>query len=285
MIPDPNPSGKTAWQRVTSSHPCPICNKPDYCSISTDGRLGACRRVEVGAWKSKIDKAGTPVYLHRLDDSTTPFAPPPLRAGEAEPDRADAATLDLVYSALLATMPLPTAHREALRRRGLIDAEIDARGYGSLPIRGRASVAAHLRERFADVVLRVPGIVTRECEGRRRGQVGTVVATNTHLASRKMTRRHRKLVHCGPMTLIGTALNGFDFQRKGCAMNTANRQPIQIRGPYNAATDRSNSRSSQARLGSDSRREHAHYRRGLRWHHLLGPSQVDPTRPARCSGR
>jgi hypothetical protein len=43
-----------------------MCGKPDWCSLSADGTLAACRRVEQGAWRSKTDKSGTPVYLHRL---------------------------------------------------------------------------------------------------------------------------------------------------------------------------------------------------------------------------
>ncbi len=127
--------------------------------------LAACRRVAAGAWKSKTDKSGTDYHLHRLDGSTPPPPAPPPTA--APPDRADADTLHRVYSALLAALPLSAAHREALRRRGLADAEIDGRGYGTLPIRGRAHIAADLRQRFGDAVLRVPGIVTRERDGRR----------------------------------------------------------------------------------------------------------------------
>lgn len=91
---------------------------------------------------------------------------PPTPAGTGQ-DRADADTLHAVYSALLAAMPLSAAHREALRGRGPSDAEIDARGYGTLPIRGRSRVAAGLRERWGDAVLRVPGVVTLERDGRR----------------------------------------------------------------------------------------------------------------------
>jgi hypothetical protein len=69
--------------------------------------------------------------------------------------------------ALLGALPLSAAHREALRCRGLNCAEIDGRGYGTLPIPGRARVAVELRQRFGDAVVRVPGIVTRERDGRR----------------------------------------------------------------------------------------------------------------------
>src|SRR5262249_45476817 len=152
-------------------------NKPDFCGISGDGRLAACRRVEAGAWRTKIDKAGAPVYLHRLDGATRPpsAGPPPAGTG---PDRADPDILDRVYRAL-AALRLSAAHRETLRGRGLPETEIAARGYGTLPIGGRGKLASDLRERFGDAVLRVPGIVTRERDGRRylsiAGAAGLVV--------------------------------------------------------------------------------------------------------------
>jgi hypothetical protein len=155
------------WRRVNKSTPCPVCKHPDWCAISTDGALAACRRIEAGGWRSKTDRAGVPIYLHRLDGAAgTPPVPPPSPEGPA-PDRADADTLHAVYSALLVALPLADRHREALRFRGLTDEEIDRRGYGSLPVQGRARLAGVLRERWPDAVLRVPGIVTRERDGRR----------------------------------------------------------------------------------------------------------------------
>jgi hypothetical protein len=37
------------WRHVTPAHPCPVCGRPDWCSLSADGTLAACRRVEAGA--------------------------------------------------------------------------------------------------------------------------------------------------------------------------------------------------------------------------------------------
>jgi hypothetical protein len=147
---------------VSAAHPCPICARGHWCSISTDGRLAACRRVEAGAWRTKIDKAGAPVYLHRLDGTSAPPPAPPPPPGGPGPERADADTLHQIYGALLAALPLSTAHRDNLRRRMLRDAEIDQRGYGTLPVRGRAAVARGLQDRFGDVVLRVPGVIVRD---------------------------------------------------------------------------------------------------------------------------
>src|SRR5262249_6498196 len=85
------------WLSVKKDRPCPICKKPDFCSISADGGVIACRRVESGAFKSKTDKAGVPFYLHRRDGSSPPpDTAPPFAAGESSRDRADLDTLHAV---------------------------------------------------------------------------------------------------------------------------------------------------------------------------------------------
>src|SRR6516164_9771720 len=139
------------WQRVSAKYPCPICGKPKWCSVSADGRLAACRRIEQGAYRTRQDKDGALYYLHRLTGTESPAAPPPLSAGPG-PARADPDTLHAVYLALLARLSLSAAHRANLQRRGLPDAEIDTRGYRTLPMQGRAQLAGELRERFGDRV-------------------------------------------------------------------------------------------------------------------------------------
>ena len=34
------------WHNVTKREPCPICHKPDWCTVSNDGMMCVCRRVE-----------------------------------------------------------------------------------------------------------------------------------------------------------------------------------------------------------------------------------------------
>src|SRR5689334_20739084 len=50
----------TAWRRVCRAHPCPVCGRPDWCVVSTDGGVAICPRVE----SSK--RAGDAGWLHRL---------------------------------------------------------------------------------------------------------------------------------------------------------------------------------------------------------------------------
>ncbi len=154
-------TGRRPWVRVSGAHPCPICEHSDWCRVTPDGRRAACMRVEEGSYSSKAGKDGSTTYLHRLDGSAKPPPAPPPSCG-TKPERADAATLNAIYEAMLAALPLIIAHREALQRRGLKDEESDRRGYGSLPRQGRHRVARDLHERFGDVVQRVPGVYTKQ---------------------------------------------------------------------------------------------------------------------------
>ena len=59
------------WIRVSRETPCPICAKPDNCSVSQDGQTVWCGRVSEGAIRE--NQGGQ--YLHRL---TSPRALPPV---------------------------------------------------------------------------------------------------------------------------------------------------------------------------------------------------------------
>jgi 5S rRNA maturation endonuclease (ribonuclease M5) len=53
------------WKRVTARRPCPICDKPDWCTISDDGTLACCMRA-------KSDHvAGNGGYIHPLTSSVS----------------------------------------------------------------------------------------------------------------------------------------------------------------------------------------------------------------------
>lgn len=51
--------------RVNKLHPCPVCQKPDWCMYSEDGQVAICARVSEGS-KRKCGDAG---YLHLLANS------------------------------------------------------------------------------------------------------------------------------------------------------------------------------------------------------------------------
>jgi hypothetical protein len=159
------------WQTVSQRHPCPICEKADWCSVRTDGTWAICRRVDTGAGLHKVDKAGAEYWLYPLDGHT------PSRQSiielSSQPGReriecADPATLDHVYRAVLTALPLSPTHRQALRQRGLADSEIIRRQYRTLPRAGRVALAKRIVVWWgADVCAQVPGFYLAERDGRR----------------------------------------------------------------------------------------------------------------------
>ena len=48
--------------RVGRGYPCPICNKPDWCSVSSDGTFCICMRISDGS----VQQTQNGGYLHRL---------------------------------------------------------------------------------------------------------------------------------------------------------------------------------------------------------------------------
>jgi len=122
--------------RVSHKQPCPICGKPDWCSISRDGEIAICMR---NPSEHGTQNGG---YLHQLGPAIRPArcgAPSPITS-PADPPRATADTIHAVYTTLLRErLQLSEAHRAKLIARGLTPAEIAARGYASTPAREQAA--------------------------------------------------------------------------------------------------------------------------------------------------
>ena len=55
----------TDWIRCTRQHPCPICGRPDWCGISSDGHVCRCMRVSDGSRRTYPDGG----HLHILRES------------------------------------------------------------------------------------------------------------------------------------------------------------------------------------------------------------------------
>lgn len=51
-----------SWNRVSKQNPCPICEKPDYCSVAQDGSVANCMRVP-SDWECKGSSGG---WIHKL---------------------------------------------------------------------------------------------------------------------------------------------------------------------------------------------------------------------------
>ncbi len=76
------------WRRVTHDSPCPLCGKPDNCSVSQDGQMVWCGRVSDGALRQNAGGQ----HLHKLTESE-PFRPMPVHWAQPRPE--DAAAMDL----------------------------------------------------------------------------------------------------------------------------------------------------------------------------------------------
>lgn len=147
-----------AWTDVSRSDPCTICGKADWCARSRDGIWVLCRRVGQGGIH-KTDKTGVDYWLYRVAETPARRAPTITVPERFVARCAAPAIRDRIYRALLAQLPLTAAHRQALRERGLPDAEMQRRGYRSLPQRGRAALARRLVEQFgAETCTTVPGL-------------------------------------------------------------------------------------------------------------------------------
>lgn len=74
------------WQRVSRKNPCPICGKPDWCTIAPDGTAVCCMRTESAC----PTKNGG--YLHRIGDRPT-YRPPVRRFAAPPPSTLDFAAM------------------------------------------------------------------------------------------------------------------------------------------------------------------------------------------------
>lgn len=143
------------WVNVTKKRPCSICGRGDWCSVSTDGLMAMCRRVDGG--KHGVDGAGFDFWIYRLDGGIE-IDPVEIPACPSV-DRADAETLDAVYRYLLGLLTLSAAHRNNLLERGLQN--IDQ--YRTLPSRERSRLARAVAEKFgADLLPSVPGFYIKK---------------------------------------------------------------------------------------------------------------------------
>lgn len=73
-------SGESTWIRVSRAEPCPICDRPDYCTRTTDGSAVKCMRVE----SDLPDKGRLGGWIHKLSDPLPP-KPEPKKV-EKKPD-------------------------------------------------------------------------------------------------------------------------------------------------------------------------------------------------------
>src|SRR5918995_4663655 len=152
------------WHSVSTDSPCHVCGKPDWCSVSSDGKKAICRRMHNGTGEPKVDTSGQEYWLYELNGHRELISSEdvPKQAGEIT-EKADPQTLDQVYGTLLDQLALSPAHRQDLHRRGLTEACIKRSGYRTLPLNGREELAQTLVEHFgAEVCSQVPRLYENE---------------------------------------------------------------------------------------------------------------------------
>lgn len=125
-----NSGGKSQSKllRVTRRRPCPICEYLRWCSISEDGSIAICMRVQAGSIKETRNGG----WLHILEDR--PLQPIRRRRTDRPPPPivASVGRRHLAYSSLLDVLPLAGRHADDLLRRGLDDLAIVRAGYATL---------------------------------------------------------------------------------------------------------------------------------------------------------
>ena len=166
-----------AWSPVSRRSACPVCGQPDWCAVSSDGRVARCMRIVDGPGViSREDSAGVPYGLAFLTDGDGPRDPSRYQP-DPDPPRADLEVLHRVYSALLDALDLSPAHRMALRARRLPDDSIDARGYRTLPPESeRRRVMGTLRAALGGTI---PDDVPGVHRGKLSGCAGIVIPVRT----------------------------------------------------------------------------------------------------------
>jgi len=139
-------------RRVTRRNPCPVCEKPDWCSVSEDGALAICMRVE----RDSLRRTKNGGFVHRVR-AAVEIPRRDLPAWTARRPRCSPQTADAVYRALLDRLMLSAAAANALCvDRQLSDDTVVRNLYASVP--RIEALAAHCADIAATLALdRVPG--------------------------------------------------------------------------------------------------------------------------------
>lgn len=149
------------WSDAAPTRRCPVCGGDSWCQTHRDGTVTLCKRV--AGEREKVNRDGVPYYVHRLNGEVRESLPPLPPTTE----RANAAALDAAYRRVLAALSLDAGDRDGLLARGLSPAAVEAGGYRSLRVEGRARLARAVVDEVGEGAARaVPGVVWREEDGR-----------------------------------------------------------------------------------------------------------------------
>ena len=151
-IPASGNSTRNGWQRVSKSEPCPVCNGPDNCSVSSDRNAVWCGRQDAGSLRQNAGGQ----WLHIVGQSDSPR--PVIQPASDSIAAAGPELRDRVYVSLIAILDLEDRHRQDLLDRGMSAATIASGMYRSLPASGRGHLVRQLLKVFDSETLEtIPG--------------------------------------------------------------------------------------------------------------------------------
>jgi uncharacterized protein DUF3854 len=117
-------------REVKRGNPCPVCEKPDWCSTNEDRTLVICKRVQ-SLREAKNGKG----WIHILDGDSFNRVPQTMKVEVqvTQYERADISRRHQINSRLLNVLKLNDRDRRNLAGRGLDDETIKQNGYKSVP--------------------------------------------------------------------------------------------------------------------------------------------------------
>lgn len=147
--------------RVSKSHPCPICGKPDWCNYAIDGSIALCMRESAGSVKQADNNAYIHVLTPNFNNVSSAISTSPIDdCGNCGNGSADEDQRNAVYSYLLGDCLIlkPEHGEQLLSERGLGDKAIAAKLYASIPSHNEwERVCQDMQKRFGDDLAGVPG--------------------------------------------------------------------------------------------------------------------------------
>ncbi|MGZ3775209.1 MAG: DUF3854 domain-containing protein [Pseudobdellovibrionaceae bacterium] len=152
----------TSWIEVTRKNPCARCLSGNWCSRSSDGNFEICRRNNDGTANTRLDKNGSEYHLY-FNGIKMNSGKIGTRVYKKVPKVEDTTSIDTeelhkVYSAVIEEFELSESHREDLRKRGLLDEDIEKNRYKSLLPDKKAELLKSLHKKFdKNQLIKVPG--------------------------------------------------------------------------------------------------------------------------------
>lgn len=183
-------------RHVTATAPCPVCDKPDWCSVSGNGEVVICMRVSDGAHGPSKNGGWTHLKVDPNRPSHSYVAPLKIVAPTARRHH--------VYSALLDRLPLSAKHATHLQEARMLSEETIARcQFATVPTRDEGAWIA--RELNASLDLNnVPGFFWKDYSPQLRfaGVPGFYIPLRDHLGQISALQIRRDRPDADPRYLL-----------------------------------------------------------------------------------